>query len=157
MTGISTHQLQFMTAHQLKERSEMIVEKAHNEVQAKCKSKVRALKWVPPQKRYLVNSSSKPAKNPTSKPQEFKCCMKENQSKPSPVTQGASLVFVFGGSRVKETSGASEKCGKRTTKKGRRKIKRPSKRHPYVIRDQELKMEELERTQRKKENWRRQQ
>ena len=49
----------------------------------------------------------------------------------------------------------TDECRRRTAKKGKRKIKKPRKQDRYMTRDNELNLEKLKTTQRKKEKWKR--
>ena len=108
-----------------------------------------------------VSGSSKLQKTQTRKPQEFKFFISKDQSKLSWDFQQGDSVFVFGESIVKKTPSESKKlqescCAEHTAQKDTLKAKE-EKNHTYVIRNQELKIEESKRTQRKSENWKRRQ
>ena len=133
-----------------------------------------------PRKRNIVKAAKK-WKSPTNKPKEFKFSANTDQSKPP---EG---VFMFGSAARKVPSHQEltrsqvntvkkpsrwSRFGKfkvetkkaqgtdhmgNTTKKRRGSIPTPRKINPYVLRDQELKMEEDKRAKRKFFNWKRRQ
>ena len=106
--------------------------------------------------------------------------MDTNQSKPPWETQTGGSVFKFGNAKARETpeepksysAGHNFVCGKaqvetkksqgpgrmsHTTMKRRKTFSKPRKINPYVVRDQELKIEESKRAQRIIFNWKRRQ
>ena len=100
--GVTTHQLQFMMAHQLKARSDMVVERAFDKQQAKQTRSFKVVTKVPLPRSVPTTSRDNPQQTPTSTPKEFTFLVKQNQSKPSWDAQTGGSTLLFANTKAKE-------------------------------------------------------
>ena len=175
--GLPHHQILFMTGKELRDIGDRRVLDAY----MKSEGYLRTLtdqNYVP-RKRNIVKPAMK-WKAPADKPKEFKFSAYTNQSKPSWETQTGGSIFEFGNTKAKGTpeepkphsSGHKFIFGKaqvetkktqgpgrmgHTTRKRRKTFSKPRKINPYVLRGQELKIEDSKRAQGKIFNWKRRQ
>ena len=106
-----------MTAHQPSARSDIIAERACDNLQAKHACNVRVFTKLPLSKGCFISSSGKPQETSTSRPQEFKFCIKRNKCKLFWDVKRGKSVAVFGKSKADKTPVRSEECSKRSVRK----------------------------------------
>ena len=168
--GLPHHRICFMTGKELRDIGDRIVLDAY--LTSRGYPGCTDQNCVP-RKRKIVKPAMK-WKVPADKPKEFKFSAYTNQSKPSWETQTGGSIFEFGNTEAKGTSedfkthSSGHKCifgkvqvkTKKTqgpTRKRRKTFSKPRKINPYVLRGQELKIEESKRAQGRIFNWKRRQ
>ena len=150
--GLPHHEILFMTGKEIRDRGDRLV------LDKYMRSKTTTDQNYVPRKRNIVKPAMKwrVPDQITSKSNTFSF----NTKTTTPVsTRETNALFVFGADTQKlKESGTSRSSRNRdgaesSSKPGKRKHPRPRKINSYVIRDQELKIEESKQAQRKIVNW----